>query len=193
MRRQRNGYLAIKDISDGEGTDVMMTDGADRAGRRLLVVGIDGTDAGVAALAWAAGQARGSGARVLAVAVCVPPPVVAGGPEVGGAAIAQSMLGGEELTAAAEAWLTEAITALPAEARPIVERQVAHGDAATALLDAAQEAELLVLGNHRRGAITSALVGSVAQSCAHHAECPLVLVPGPGDSSAEAPEPEDRR
>lgn len=160
---------------------MVVTSGAGRTAQRLLVVGIDGTEAGVAALAWAADEAGRRDGRVLAVAVCVPPPVVAGGPEVGGAALAQSMLAGEQLTEAADAWLTEAVEALPAGARPLVEQRIAHGDAATALLDAARGADLLVLGNHRRGALAGALVGSVAQHCAHHAGCPLVLVPGPGE------------
>jgi nucleotide-binding universal stress UspA family protein len=68
---------------------------------------------------------------------------------------------------------------LPADARQVVDRQVRRGDAATELLTAARDADLLVLGNHGRGGIVGALVGSVAQRCAHHAGCPLVLVPAP--------------
>jgi nucleotide-binding universal stress UspA family protein len=147
-----------------------------------LVVGVDGTAAGVAALRWAADQARGSGARVLAIAVSAPPPLLAGGPEVGAGLVAQTMLADEQqFTAAADAWLTEAIEALATDARQVVDRQVRRGDAATELLAAARDAELLVLGNHGRGGIVGTLVGSVAQRCAHHAGCPLVLVPAPAD------------
>jgi nucleotide-binding universal stress UspA family protein len=145
-----------------------------------LVVGVDGTAAGVAALRWAADQARATGARVLAIAVSAPPPLMAGGPEAGAGMVAQTMLGDEQqFTAAADAWLTEAIEALPADARQVVDRQVRRGDAATELLAAARDADLLVLGNHGRGGIVGALVGSVAQRCVHHAGCPLVLVPAP--------------
>ncbi|WP_345604212.1 universal stress protein [Pseudonocardia adelaidensis] len=142
-----------------------------------LAVGVDGTAEGVAALRWAVDHARVTGARVLAVAVTEPPLPVAGGPEVGGAFIAQPALDDEQLTAAAEAWLSEAIAALPADARELVERQVRHGDAATELLEVARDADLLVLGNHGRGGLTGVLAGSVAQRCAHHVTCPLVLVP----------------
>ncbi|TWF80005.1 nucleotide-binding universal stress UspA family protein [Pseudonocardia hierapolitana] len=146
---------------------------------KQLVVGIDGTAAGVAALRWAVGQARATGASVLAIAVSEPPFPVAGGAEVAGGYVAQPVLDDAQLTAAAEAWLTEAIGAVPAEGAQAVDRQVRHGDAATVLLEAADDADLLVLGNHGRGGLAGALTGSVAQRCAHHATCPLVLVPGP--------------
>jgi nucleotide-binding universal stress UspA family protein len=148
----------------------------------LVVVGVDGTVASVAALRWACDQACLTGARVLALAVIEPPPLVGGGPEIAGGVAAPYMFDDEQLTAAADAWLTKAITALPNELMQAVKRQVARGDAATVLLEVARDAGLLVLGNHRRGAISGALAGSVAQRCAHHATCPLVLVPAPEET-----------
>jgi nucleotide-binding universal stress UspA family protein len=150
---------------------------------KLFVVGVDGTEAGVAALRWAVEHAGATGARVRAIAVAEPPPMVAGGPEFGGGLVVQPVLADEQLDAAADAWLTAAIEALPAAARQSVDRLTLHGDAATELLEAAHDAEadLLVLGNHGRGAVAGALAGSVAQRCAHHATCPLVLVPAPDE------------
>jgi nucleotide-binding universal stress UspA family protein len=142
-----------------------------------LAVGVDGTPEGVAALRWAVDQARATGARVRAIAVIEPPLPVAGGPEAGGAFIAQPVLDDAQLDAAAQAWLSEAIAALPVDAREKVDRQVRRGDAATELLEAARDADLLVLGNHGRGGLAGVLAGSVAQRCAHHVTCPLVLVP----------------
>jgi nucleotide-binding universal stress UspA family protein len=151
--------------------------------RERVVVGVDGTAAGVAALRWAVEHARGSGSRVRAVAVSEPTPMVGSGAEVAGGLAAQSLLDDEEFTAAAQAWLSEAITALPVDAQQSVEREVVRGAAATVLLEEAREADLLVLGNHGQGAITGALTGSVAQRCAHHVTCPLVLVPAPPDQT----------
>jgi nucleotide-binding universal stress UspA family protein len=54
-----------------------------------------------------------------------------------------------------------------------------QGDPAEVLVEHARHAEMLVLGNHGRGALAGALVGSVAQRCAQRAPCPLVLVPLP--------------
>lgn len=142
-----------------------------------LAVGVDGTPEGVAALRWAVNQARATGARVRAIAVIEPPLPVAGGPEAGAAFIAQPVLDGEQLDAAARAWLAEAIEALPADVRQVVDQQVRRGDAATELLEAARAADLLVLGNHGRGGLAGVIAGSVAQRCAHHVTCPLVLVP----------------
>jgi nucleotide-binding universal stress UspA family protein len=149
------------------------------SGERRLVVGVDGTAAGVAALRWAVGQAGVVGARVLALAVGEPAPVVVGGPEVGGGMVPPSVPDQELFTAAADAWLTEAVEALSTEERHAVDRQVRHGDPATVLLEAASDADLLVLGNHGRGGLAGALTGSVAQRCAHHVSCPVVLVPAP--------------
>jgi nucleotide-binding universal stress UspA family protein len=60
---------------------------------------------------------------------------------------------------------------------------VVRGDVETVLLDAAHNAELLVVGNTRRGALASAITGSLAQQCVHHARCPVVLVPDPDDQA----------
>lgn len=63
--------------------------------------------------------------------------------------------------------------------QPVLVVGVVRGHAADALLEAGRGAELLVLGNHGRGALTGALLGSVAQRCVQHTPCPLVLVPAP--------------
>jgi nucleotide-binding universal stress UspA family protein len=154
------------------------------AGRPVLVVGVDGSAVAGAAVEWATVQARRTGARVVAVAVCEPRPVVAVAPAVAGPVVMPGRLEDEQLAAEAERWLAEAISPLPVDAGHVVERQVAHGDAATTLLDTARDADLLVLGNHRRGALTGALLGSVAQHCVRHASCPVVLVPAPEPSGS---------
>ncbi|MQA15745.1 MAG: hypothetical protein GEV09_16780 [Pseudonocardiaceae bacterium] len=68
-----------------------------------------------------------------------------------------------------------------------------EGDAATVLLEAAHDPELLVVGNGGRGALAGAVAGSVALRCVHHARCPVVLVPDPTASTSlerlSTPEP----
>ena len=44
------------------------------------------------------------------------------------------------------------------------------------LLEAAEGADLLVVGSRGRGGFASALLGSVSQNCAHHATCPLLII-----------------
>jgi len=52
-----------------------------------------------------------------------------------------------------------------------------------ALLAAADEAALLVVGSHGRGRRGHRVLGSVSQQCAAHAHCPVVVVPDEWDSS----------
>jgi nucleotide-binding universal stress UspA family protein len=53
---------------------------------------------------------------------------------------------------------------------------VVQGWPAEVLLEAAEGADLLVVGSRGRGGFTSALLGSVSQNCAHHATCPLLII-----------------
>jgi nucleotide-binding universal stress UspA family protein len=46
-----------------------------------------------------------------------------------------------------------------------------------ALTDAAEGADLLVVGSHGRGALGSMLLGSVSRGVLHHAACPVAVVP----------------
>jgi nucleotide-binding universal stress UspA family protein len=57
---------------------------------------------------------------------------------------------------------------------------VSAGPAAQALLDRSEGAALLVVGSRGRGAMRSALLGSVALHCVTHAPCPVVVVHPPG-------------
>ena len=57
-----------------------------------------------------------------------------------------------------------------------VRPKVVRGNPAQALLEAAQGADLLVVGNRGHGGFTAALLGSVAQNCVYHAGCPVVVI-----------------
>ena len=51
------------------------------------------------------------------------------------------------------------------------------GDPAAALLDAARGAALVVVGSRGLGGFSSLLLGSVGHHVAHHAPCPVVVIP----------------
>jgi nucleotide-binding universal stress UspA family protein len=50
-----------------------------------------------------------------------------------------------------------------------------HGPAADVLVDAAQQAELLVVGSRGRGGFRGMLLGSVSTACAQYAACPVLV------------------
>jgi nucleotide-binding universal stress UspA family protein len=54
---------------------------------------------------------------------------------------------------------------------------VVEGAPAPVLLEAAKGADLLVVGMRGHGGFVGLLLGSVSQQCAHHAPCPIAIVP----------------
>jgi nucleotide-binding universal stress UspA family protein len=65
-----------------------------------------------------------------------------------------------------------------AKATTTVIPRVVRGHPAAALLDAATDADLLVVGSRGHGTFTGALLGSISQHLVTHARCPVVVVPG---------------
>jgi len=60
-----------------------------------------------------------------------------------------------------------------------VDAVVRKGQAAKVLVDESRFADLLVVGSRGLGGFRGLLVGSVSQACAHHAHCPVAIVPKP--------------
>jgi len=56
---------------------------------------------------------------------------------------------------------------------------VRRGAAAEVLLDAADEADLLVVGSQGHGGFAGMLLGSVSQHCVRHARCPVAIIREP--------------
>ncbi len=143
-----------------------------------VVVGVDGSAAGVAALRWALAEAAARSARVVAVHAWEPvsyAPVPGAFPYNDMAAV----------SAGARRFLDQSVDAAlrdPATAGVTVERTVAPGGPASALLDAAEGAALVVVGRRGVGGFGRLLLGSVADHVARHAPCPVVVVPGDASS-----------
>jgi len=138
-----------------------------------IVVGIDGSDGSKRALVWAAGEARLRGARLMLVRAWVPPAGLYG---YGWTIIDGEAIAG--LRSLADKQLEELCLEFSAELDGLdVDRRVVEDLPAQALLDAAQSADLLVVGTRGHGGFTGLLLGSVSQQCAHHSPCPIVIVP----------------
>jgi nucleotide-binding universal stress UspA family protein len=140
-------------------------------GERRIVVGVDGSASSRAALAWAVGQARLTGA-VLDVVTAWEIPLAIRNPWPPGLTT-----NFEKLAEDAQA---EAIASLAGKTDQVeIRSRVVEENAAQALLDAAAGAELLVVGSHGHGGFMQALLGSVGQHCVHHATCPVVVIREP--------------
>jgi nucleotide-binding universal stress UspA family protein len=143
-----------------------------------IVVGVDGSKPSHEALRWAADEARLRDATVVAVHVWsfVPPtPIGEPGMIPMPAGDYAGQLDAER--AAAEAELEAALAdALPAEPSVAIESKLVEGDAAEGLVEAAEDADLLVVGSRGRSGIASVLLGSVSRHVVSHAPCPVVVV-----------------
>ncbi len=88
------------------------------------------------------------------------------------------VLSDEDSVARAEWELRKAVdeTRASLETSVPVRQEVARGHAVRALLDCAQDADLLVVGSRGHGGFVGALLGSVSLHCVTHAHCPVVVV-----------------
>lgn len=137
-----------------------------------IVVGVDGSDGADAALEWALDEGRLRGAELDVIHAFYL------FPDLTEAAV---LTDEPDMVAQAEELLRKAVE--PAVAtRPglTVQTRAVQGPVARTLLDAAADADLLVVGSRGRGGFAGLLLGSVSQQCVHHAPCPVVVVPAPG-------------
>lgn len=143
---------------------------------KRIVVGVDGSPHSVAALRTALEEAVLHDASVDALTVWRVPSwfVVQGVGRADGSFVAS------EYERAARALLAQAVEAarrFSTAARGVrVEQIVVEGRPAAALVEAAQGAQLLVVGARGTGGFKGLLLGSVSAQCAAHAPCPVMIV-----------------
>ncbi len=136
-----------------------------------IVVGIDGSDGSQAALGWALVEASRRGSR-LDVVLAWQAPYLG---EVSGLVLVEMT---EQAERHARELLSGIVDGIVAECPDVeIVPLLAEGRAAPALLDAAEGADLLVVGSRGRGGFKSLLLGSVSSACVHHAPCPVAVIP----------------
>jgi len=142
---------------------------------KRIVVGIDGSAESKQALRWAVAEAKLRGAALRVVHTWFFP-YIAPGPGVDPVLLDADLI--ETVRRLAEELVDGELAELGDTTSGVdIERAVVEGAPAPALLEAAEGADLLVVGSRGRGGFTGLLLGSVSQQCAHHAPCPLVIVP----------------
>ncbi|WP_026315970.1 universal stress protein [Actinokineospora enzanensis] len=136
-----------------------------------VIVGVDGSAAGDAAIEFAFAEASARGHGLLAVhawsdiayaGAWMPLPLVIDWDEVAGDE--------ERLLAERLAGLSEKYPDVP------VRRVLVRDRAARALLKHTADAQLLVVGGHGRHLLTGLGMGSTTRALLHHADCPVAVV-----------------
>lgn len=141
--------------------------------KRTIVVGVDGAEAGAAALRWAVRQAARDGSVVKAVAVRQPvlvAPATSLAFQPHGTRTVPDEHLAERLRDAVESARQGMVD--PPE---IIEVMVT-GDPATELARQSVGADVLVVGSHEHGPLAEVFLGSVASDVLRHAECPVTVI-----------------
>lgn len=141
-----------------------------------IIVGIDGSIHSVRALEWAIEEAAIRQAPLTVVTVLQPVrgywgPVVYPGDE--------DVI--EHARKVAQEETDKAIDKLgDGPGPPEVTVLSVAGAPAETILNAARDADMIVVGSRGAGGFTKLLMGSVSSSVTHHARCPVVVIPDDG-------------
>jgi nucleotide-binding universal stress UspA family protein len=140
---------------------------------RGIVVGVDGSPASMLAIDFAAREAIRNGMVLVAVHAWLSPPMW-----LDAQLDEESMAAIESMH---DAVLTDVLLLVAARHPGVVfERSLAMGDPHWVLLNAAENAALLVVGNHGRRGISRLMLGSVSHSVVLNLKVPTVVVREPG-------------
>jgi len=145
----------------------------------VIVVGVDGSEPSKAALRWALEEARLRGATLRAVHAWAVPAVYVHGSAFPPELVDRDLIR-ERAEESLDAVVTEVAGASPAVA---IEPATGEGPPGRVLVEAARDADLLVVGSRGHGGFAGLLLGSVSQQCAQHAECAVVIVRTPHGSA----------
>ena len=138
-----------------------------------IVVGIDASPHSMAALSWAMREASAKKVPLTVVTVEVVAASGWGGSQVYGADFELR----DKAQKAAEEAVAGAAKSLGADAPESVTVQALLGQPAEQLIEAAKEADQLVLGRRGLGGFNRLMLGSVTSQVVHHATCPVTIIP----------------
>ena len=141
-----------------------------------VVVGVSPSTGSPNALRWGAEEARLRGTSLRAVLAWRPPrtPTAPAGRPPGVSAVDPA-----EAEREAREQLAQFIEASGVDGTVRIDCKAVRGTAVQALIDATEDAELLVVGEPRPGRMASVRASLVAPQLVMHARCPVVVLPGP--------------
>ena len=152
---------------------------------KSIVVGVDGSPGSRAALEFAMAEAARRGAALRVIAAVALPEYYAT------AYCAYIRPPTEEFVADVRAEVQQFVDEVAARSDPanglLITVEARAGRAGEVLIEAAEGAELLVVGHRGRGSVASRLLGSVGLHCVLHASCPITVVRTP--AQIEPPRP----
>jgi nucleotide-binding universal stress UspA family protein len=135
-----------------------------------IVVGVDGSKGSRTALEWALDEARLRKSKVTVITAWSPV-------MTGYIAVPAPFVDPNLFEEAAHQTVQHALEDVDTTGLS-VETKVVSGSAGQALTAASETADLVVVGSRGYGGFTGLLLGSTSQQVAHHAHCPVVIVPG---------------
>ena len=139
----------------------------------VVVVGVDHSPGAKAALVFAHEEARLRGATLRAIHAWQYGYLGYTGPEGRVPPIGWDI---DELRNAAVAALEASVKEALPDPDVEIELHAIQGAPARVLVEASRDASLLVVGSRGHGGFVGLLLGSVGQQCAHHADCPVLIV-----------------
>lgn len=148
---------------------VVAVRGDEPSGDAPVVVGVDASRTGEAALAFALDAAATRGVPLVAVHTWGDPPW-------------DAQMGADwgewgEVRVAAERQLAESLAGWGEKYPDVpVQRLVSHSQPARQLLDLSDDAQLLVVGSRGHGELAGLVLGSVSNAVLHRASCPVAVV-----------------
>ena len=138
----------------------------------VIVVGFDGSKQSRGALEWAVEEARYRGAELRVVTAWSTAPM-AWYPAL------LETAAGEVVAETSPEQQAEALGAEAAQSAPgvnVVTRTIHNDSAASAILEVARDADLVVVGSRGHGGFAGLHIGSVSVQVSNHSPCPVLVV-----------------
>jgi nucleotide-binding universal stress UspA family protein len=162
------GSVSVQVAAHAASPVVVVPPRSDGGSTGPVVVGVDGSELSEAAVGFAFEAASFRNAELVAISAWQVP---------AGLDLVPMQVDVEQFGADQDRALAESLAGYQERYPDVrVRRQVSLGSAAQVLLEAAADAQLIVVGSRGRGGFAGLLLGSVSQSVLHNANCPVAII-----------------